>query len=1166
MPAVVRRLTLGKRRYIARCAGLLERRRLAAPVSGGDPIDETLDSGPAIVRTLFADRYRVLRPLGRGSSKSVYLVHDERLDRDVALALLPGGSASERVRRELRVTGRLGEHPHVVTVHDAGEHDGIAYAVLRVLEGGSLAERVRSAPERRLPVDEVARLGAEIADALAHAHAHGVVHRDVKPANVWLDPAGRAVLGDFGMAAAAGSPALAEAAVVGTPRYLPPEQARGDPATAASDLYGLGATLYELVCGRPPFVADGTEALIAQHLGATPVPPSEHVPQAAPLDALLLRMLAKDPGERPPSAAAVRDELAAGAGRRLVGRREAMAALTRALDDALAGRARVVALAGEPGIGKTACAEQLAALAARRGCAVAWGACSEEEGAPAYWPWRRALREAGADLAALFAASTHAEDSPEEARFRLFEAVVGFLDRTAAERPLTLVLEDLHWADRSSLQLLVHVARQLRERPVLVLITHRPPDESLRDALGRLAGAAAFGGLELEGLDTAEVAELAEALNGRPPAPAVAARLRERTRGNPLYVSELVRALASGDGADVPAGLRAIIAARAAALPPATREMLELAAVAGTEFPLRVVARSAELEPAAVMAALEPALRDGLLAASGAAGYRFAHAVTREVLYEAQPAGPRAERHRDLAQVLEARLEREPDQPLAELAHHAVMAARGGLDAAPALRWSREAAQEARSVLAYAEAALHLDRALEALELGELGTAADRMALLFEAAATNAEAGELDAAQRRYAQAGALARRLGDAGAFAQAALGYAEFQHYGVVDEEALALLEEARRMLPDGDSLALAQVLGRLGVRLDPTTQQPRREALLDEAIAMARSLGDRTALARLLALSPLVNWRPERSARRDADAAEVLALAAAGADREAALWAHIVLHADRFAEGDIAAADRELAAYERLAGELRQHYYRWYGKVLAATRAIFDGRLEPGRRLAAEAVAENREHEEDSEQEWVVQQLMLARIGGRPGDVPLEDLREFAARYPGMAVWRALQALGEWIAGDLDAARAACDECAPRGPAALPADVDRACTLALLADVSVSIGELRYAAELREQLAPYAARNVLTDRSWAAWGAAARPLGRLAVALGDVEGAQAHFEEAVALHRRWGTRPWLAITIRDYAAALPGTPPASLVQEGEALARRLELQTPMSTKPAQ
>ena len=373
---------------------------------------------------------------------------------------------------------------------------------------------------------------------------------------------------------------------------------------------------------------------------------------------------------------------------------------------------------------------------------------------------------------------------------------------------------------------------------------------------------------------------------------------------------------------------------------------------------------------------------------------------------------------------------------------------------------------------------------------------------------------------------------------------------------------------MLPAGASVLHAQVLGRLGVRLDPTTEQPRREALLDEAIAMARAVGDPAALARLLALSPLVNWRPESSARRDADAAEVLALAAAGGDREAALWAHIVLHTERFAEGDIAGADRELAAYERLAGELRQHYYRWYGKVLDATRAIFDGRLDAGRTLAAEAVAENREHEQDSEQEWVVQQLLLARIEGRPerrAAGRAARVRRALRRPAGVAC---AAGPGEWIGRRTSRPRARrCEECAPRGPAALPADVDRAVHAGAAGRRQrVARRAAARGRAARACLEPYAARNVLTDRSWAAWGAAARPLGRLAAALGDAEAAAAHFEHAVALHRRWGSRPWLAITIRDYAAALPGAPPATLVEEGEALARRLGLQTPISTKPAQ
>lgn len=504
----------------------------------GDPLDQTLGSGDSIP-SLFAGRYRILRPLGRGASKDVYLAHDERLDRRVALALLTRGAGSARVRREMQVTGRLGEHPHVVTVHDAGEHDGLTYLVLRAVEGGSLTARVDAAPGGRLPLEEVLRIGREVADALAHAHAHGVVHRDVKPDNVWLDGAGHAVLGDFGVALDGGDAArlTTDRAVKGTLAYLSPEQARGDPASPASDLYGLGATLYELACGRPPFTGDTAEALIAQHLHTAPAPPSAREPAAASLDSLLLRLLAKDPAQRAVSAESARDELAALAAgaapapldRGLVGRASAMSALRAACDKAIAGGVRVVGLAGEAGIGKTRCAEELATYAGGRGCVVAWGACEEDEGAPAYWPWRRVLRELG-DVTGELLSAPVAETDPDEARFALWEGIARWLAESAARRPLVIVLEDAHWADPSSLGLLAHLTRALRGVPLLVLLTHRPADERLHEALGRLAG---FSGLELDGLDADEVAQLAEAVGGRPVPAAEARSLLERTRGNP---------------------------------------------------------------------------------------------------------------------------------------------------------------------------------------------------------------------------------------------------------------------------------------------------------------------------------------------------------------------------------------------------------------------------------------------------------------------------------------------------------------------------------------------------------------------------------------------------------------------------------------------------------
>ena len=264
----------------------------------------TIASQLAGVAAVVAGRYRVRARLGRGATKEVYLAYDERLDREVALAIVVGaGSAAARARvaREAQVTGRLGDHPNVITVYDTGEYDGLPYLVLRAMTGGSLADLL----ERERPsIARVIGLGREIAAALAHAHAHDVVHRDIKPDNVWLAADGSAAVGDFGIAHLLGAERLtAEGVVVGTVRYLSPEQIRGEDVGASSDLYALGVTLYELVTGHPPFTAKDATQVLTQHLTSIPVPPSESEPAVPPaLERLILALLAKDPALRPPSA------------------------------------------------------------------------------------------------------------------------------------------------------------------------------------------------------------------------------------------------------------------------------------------------------------------------------------------------------------------------------------------------------------------------------------------------------------------------------------------------------------------------------------------------------------------------------------------------------------------------------------------------------------------------------------------------------------------------------------------------------------------------------------------------------------------------------------------------------------------------------------------------
>ncbi|RAY12045.1 hypothetical protein DPM19_27255 [Actinomadura craniellae] len=250
---------------------------------------------------MVAGRYRLVGLLGRGGMGSVWRAHDEALDREVAIKqlTLPEHLGSEkrarliaRVRREARAAAKL-KHPGIITVHDQfTDADGHPWIVMEVVDGRSLDDLLKD--EGRLPVGEVARIGMQMLDALGAAHAAGITHRDIKPANVLLE-GDRVVLTDFGIAAIDGDPSItATGAIMGTPAYMPPEQLDGRPATPASDLWSLGATLYTAAEGRRPFDADNLAALYAGILTRPPAPPVH----AGPLTPVLGGLLDKDPTTR----------------------------------------------------------------------------------------------------------------------------------------------------------------------------------------------------------------------------------------------------------------------------------------------------------------------------------------------------------------------------------------------------------------------------------------------------------------------------------------------------------------------------------------------------------------------------------------------------------------------------------------------------------------------------------------------------------------------------------------------------------------------------------------------------------------------------------------------------------------------------------------------------
>lgn len=264
---------------------------------------------------LIADRYRLLERIAAGGMGEVWRAHDETLDRDVAVKVLLPASAQdegfvERFRAEARLSSQL-SHPNVGTVHDFGEHDGQAFLVMELMTGVPLSTLISErAP---MPEAEVTEILHQTALALQAAHEAGVVHRDVKPANIVVDPQGYAKLTDFGIARALGEASLTQTGeVLGTPHYLAPEQAKGAQAGPLSDVYALAVVGYEMLTGERPFSGESMVATALAHVSQPAPQLSDDVEE--PLRTTVMAALAKDPAQRPQSAAEFADALRLPAG------------------------------------------------------------------------------------------------------------------------------------------------------------------------------------------------------------------------------------------------------------------------------------------------------------------------------------------------------------------------------------------------------------------------------------------------------------------------------------------------------------------------------------------------------------------------------------------------------------------------------------------------------------------------------------------------------------------------------------------------------------------------------------------------------------------------------------------------------------------------------------
>jgi serine/threonine-protein kinase len=268
------------------------------------PVSDTL------INTLFDGRYRIVRKLGSGGMANVYLAEDEDLGRRVAIKILNDRYANddlfiERFRREAKSAAAL-SHPNIVSVYDRGEAEGTYYIAMEVIEGRSLKELIMT--RGPLPLAQALAFTHEILEALRFAHRHGIIHRDIKPHNILIGE--RLKVTDFGIARAGASQMTEAGSIMGTAQYLSPEQARGAPVTASSDLYSVGIVLYEMLTGKVPFTGDSAIEIAMKHLNDAPKPPSKIRPEIPDeLDQVVLRALAKNPEDRYQSAEEFSEDL-----------------------------------------------------------------------------------------------------------------------------------------------------------------------------------------------------------------------------------------------------------------------------------------------------------------------------------------------------------------------------------------------------------------------------------------------------------------------------------------------------------------------------------------------------------------------------------------------------------------------------------------------------------------------------------------------------------------------------------------------------------------------------------------------------------------------------------------------------------------------------------------
>jgi tetratricopeptide (TPR) repeat protein len=841
-----------------------------------------------------------------------------------------------------------------------------------------------------------------------------------------------------------------------------------------------------------------------------------------------------------------------------VGRAPALSRLLAVIEEAASGRARLVLVAGEAGVGKTTL---IGEATVRSGLVVGWGTCADAERAPAFWAWTAALRglliSVGPAVADLLTRTDTIElarllpeligpgdeagfgvepSDPDAARLRLFDALARFLERLARHAPALVVLDDLQWADESTMALLRFVALPYRPVPLIIVGAYRH-DELGAGTARALAELATHGeSVQLGGLSPEEVVELITATAGVPAAGRWAAEVHRRTDGHPFFARQLVELLTDPTRpmGVVPAAAHDLVARRVERLSADCRALIEAAAVAGNQLLPDVLAEVRGIEAATVGRLVDEGVRAGVLVRDRSidgsddgtgARTRLVHDLFRESIAAGLPVGQRLSLHQRIADALEHRHARGAMVVPADLARHCAAAV--PLDGGErAIRWARSAAHAERARLAFGEAAAHLARARRAVEdAGAADLGAVLVDMLVEEADARARAGASAAARSLLDDARNRAVALGDAQRLGWVALGVQRLgARFAMPRDAVVELLDTARAALQGTGTALEAQLTASLARELHHSipAQRARARPLSELAITLARALDEPDTLAACLLARHDVLWTPGRAADRIDLAREIAELAERTGDAERHAEG-LLLTANALLEKGSAAFRTALTDFLYATDRLGQPRHDYLALTRRGALALIDGRLEEAEHLIEQAsTLGERIGEPDTGNVRMSQLLGLARARGEAG-----RLRATAAEA--VRWWVGVPSHSHAVAAgflalagepdDLDAARRALDTVVTLGTWRDDTSYLWSVFVGGMATAAVRLRDRGICTELLTELEPMVDDCGVNGALVCFMGSNAHWAGILAGALGRTEEARRWLEQALAVHQRLG-----------------------------------------------